>query len=99
MIEPPPRQLEISASTPLKVQMSKKPSRPSLGSQKLTATSRGLRGKSPGAHDLPRSSTHTDLPPSRRRCAVTEPPKPEPTTIASKCSRALIDGTSLSKTA
>ena len=45
---------------------------PLARSQKLMATSRGLRGNSPGAHDFPRSSRHTDFPPSRRRWAVTD---------------------------
>src|SRR5262245_6938816 len=66
------------------------PCRPSLGSQKFRAMSAGLRGKDPGGNDLPRSSTQTRCPPSARRYAVTDPPKPEPTTTASKCSFALV---------
>src|SRR5215211_2543587 len=89
MIEPPPRQLETSASMPLKLQMSKRPCRPLLGSQKLRAISRGCRGNVPGAHALPRSSRSTRRPPCCRRYALTDPPKPEPTTTASTCSDVL----------
>ena len=61
------------------------PYRPSLGSQKVVASSRGLRGNEPGGYGFPRSRTQTDLPASASRYAITEPPKPEPTTTASKC--------------
>ena len=99
MTEPPPRQLDTSDSIPSKLQMSKRPKSPSLGSQKLRPTSLGWRGNVPGAHALPRSSRTVCLPPSCKRYAVTEPPKPEPTTTASTCSGVLTGGTSRGRTA
>ena len=53
------------------------------GSQKLSRARYGLRVNEPGGYGRPRSSTSTRLPASASRYAVTEPPKPEPTTIAS----------------
>src|SRR4029450_77848 len=84
MSEPPPRPLAIRASRRRNDQTSNMPYRPSLGSQKLSRISRGRRGKSPGGYALPRSSTSTLSPAVARRCAVAPPPKPEPTTTASK---------------
>src|SRR5436309_5148730 len=71
---------------PLKFQTLNIPYRPLLGSQKFFEKPSGLRGNEPGGYGLPRSSRQTRLPASARRYAVTEPPKPDPTTTASKCS-------------
>src|ERR1035441_6125139 len=46
----------------------------------------GVRANAPGGCVCPRSRTSTDLPASASRIAATDPPKPVPTTIASKCS-------------
>src|SRR6266540_1990667 len=51
----------------------------------LRPTCHGLRGNEPGPQAFPRSSRQTDMPASARRWVVTDPPKPEPTTTASKC--------------
>src|SRR5215510_1448128 len=48
----------------------------------------GLRANEPGGYALPRSSRQTRMPASESRRVFTDPPKPEPTTIASKCSSA-----------
>src|SRR4051795_11266140 len=93
MSEPPPRPLEIRASRPSNDQTSNMPCRPLLGSQKFCFRPHGLRGNEPGGKGLPRSSTQTCRPASVSRAAVTEPPKPEPTTIASKCSCTTDGGT------
>src|SRR5215218_9522967 len=86
MSEPPPSPLDTSASSPSNDHRSNIPWRPSLGSQKLFFTPSGLRGKDPGGYGLPRSRTRTLRSASARRQAVTDPPKPDPTTTASKCS-------------
>src|SRR4051812_30709122 len=62
------------------------PCSPSSGAQKPSFISRGVRGKDPGGHARPRSSTHTDSPASPSACAATAPPKPEPTTTTSNAS-------------
>src|SRR3954470_20476920 len=62
------------------------PCSPSSGAQKASFSSRGVRGKDPGGHARPRSSTHTDSPASPSACAATAPPKPEPTTTTSNAS-------------
>src|SRR3954447_7002174 len=62
------------------------PCSPSSGAQKPSFSSRGVRGKEPGGHARPRSSTHTDSPASPSACAATAPPKPEPTTTTSNAS-------------
>src|SRR5262245_10246967 len=71
---------------PRNSQMLKMPCNPSLGSQMLWLIPYGLRGNEPGGYALPRSSRQTRMPASASRKAVTEPPNPEPTTTASKCS-------------
>src|SRR4051812_47052161 len=64
--------------------MSHRPCSPSRGRQKASLrTWRGVRGNEPGGYGRPRSSSSTLRPACASRHAVTDPPKPEPTTIAS----------------
>src|SRR4051812_18479274 len=84
MSEPPPRPLETIAPRPGKAHMSHSPCRPSRGRQNASLrTWRGVRGNEPGGYGRPRSSSSTSRPACASRHAVTDPPKPEPTTIAS----------------
>src|SRR3954454_24629982 len=84
MSEPPPRPLETIAPRPGKLHMSHRPCRPSRGRQNASLrTCRGVRGNEPGGYGRPRSSRSTSRPARASRHAVTDPPKPEPTTIAS----------------
>src|SRR4051812_1144547 len=84
MSEPPPRPLETIAPRPGKLHMSHRPCRPSRGRQNASLrTWRGVRGNDPGGYGRPRSSSRTLRPACASRHAVTDPPKPEPTTIAS----------------
>src|SRR4051794_36962481 len=99
MSEPPPSPLETSASIPLNDHTLNIPSLPSLGSQRFRAISAGVRGNDPGGYGFPRSSRQTRLPASARRYAVTDPPKPEPTTTASKCSSSVVLNSRLSPVA
>src|SRR4051812_20728658 len=69
--------------------MSHSPCSPSRGRQNASVrTRRGVRGNEPGGYGRPRSSSRTLRPARASRHAVTDPPKPEPTTIASKGSAA-----------
>src|SRR5438034_374184 len=86
MSEPPPSPLEINALRPRNDQKSYRPWSPWLGSHVARENSSGVRAKEPGAHGLPRSSRQTSIPASARRYVITDPPKPEPTTTASKAS-------------
>jgi hypothetical protein len=61
---------------------------PSLGSQNWVYIPSGERGNELGGNGFPRSSMQTLWPASARRYAVTDPPNPDPTTTASKCSEA-----------
>ena len=70
----------------MKLHTSYMPWSPALGSQKLDCIACGVRGKEPGGKGLPRSSRQTLRPASRRRYAITEPPNPDPTMTAWKCS-------------
>src|SRR3954470_16462240 len=88
MSEPPPSPLEINALRPRNDQKSYRPCSPSLGSHVARENSSGVRANEPGGHGLPRSSRHTSTPASARRYVITDPPKPEPTTTASKASSA-----------
>src|SRR5215218_1548926 len=85
MREPPPSPLDTSASSPRKPQKLYNPCSPSLGSQKFFLMRYGLRGNEPGGYGLPRSRRQTRRSASARRYAITEPPKPDPITTASKC--------------
>src|SRR3954452_19211140 len=70
--------------------MSHSPCSPSRGRQNASVrTWRGVRGNEPGGYGRPRSSSSTLRPACARRHAVTDPPKPEPTTIASNGSAAI----------
>src|SRR3954454_4995600 len=70
--------------------MSHSPCSPSRGRQNASVrTWRGVRGNEPGGYGRPRSSSSTLRPACARRQAVTDPPKPEPTTIASNGSAAI----------
>src|SRR6185295_5542874 len=85
MSEPPPRPLDTTAPSPLKLHMSQRPNSPAPGRQKPSLrVSRGVRGNAPGGHGRPRSRRRTLRPASASRHAVTDPPKPEPTTTTSK---------------
>src|SRR5918997_4090998 len=87
MSEPPPSPLLTTAEIRENDHTSNRPCRPSLGSQKFRAMSWGERAKEPGGYALPRSSRQTSRPASARRHAITEPPKPDPTTTTSKSDR------------
>src|SRR3954462_6123990 len=90
MSEPPPRPLETTAPRPGNAHMSHSPCSPSRGRQNASVrTWRGVRGNEPGGYGRPRSSSSTLRPACARRHAVTDPPKPEPTTIASNGSAAI----------
>src|SRR3954451_19496279 len=90
MSEPPPRPLDTIAPRPGKLRISHSPCSPSRGRQNASVrTSRGVRGNEPGGYGRPRSSSSTLRPARARRHAVTDPPNPEPTTIASNGSAAI----------
>src|SRR5215211_3052828 len=91
MSEPPPSPLEMTASSPENDHRSKSPCSPSPGSQKFDLKPIGLRGNDPGGYAFPRSRTSTLLSAAAMRWAVTEPPKPLPTTMQSKCSGVAMD--------
>src|SRR5512133_530197 len=79
MSDPPPSPLAVSESRPLKWWYSKRPCTPRRGAHSAPRHWRGVRGKAPGGHGCPRSSTSTDAPACARRHATTEPPKPDRT--------------------
>src|SRR5215831_16928745 len=88
--EPPPNPEETTAPEPLNDHMLNIPYKPSLGSQKLFLISKDARGNECGGYAFPRSNRHTRKPASASLKARTEPPKPDPTITASKCSSLIL---------
>src|SRR5512133_523236 len=89
MSDPPPSPLAVTESRPLKWWYSKRPCTPRRGAHSARRHWRGVRGKAPGGHGWPRSSTSTEAPACASRQATTEPPKPDPMTTVSKRSGAI----------
>ncbi len=92
MSDPPPSPLAQIASMLSKLHMLNMPCPPALGSQNCDFIPSGERGNELGGNGLPRSSRQTLWPASARRYAVTDPPNPDPTTTASKCSAVAVNG-------